>query len=264
MRVWGVLVAAGYRRFATYRAASLGGALTNSVFGLLRAGVVTGAVASAGGALAGYDATSAATYVFVTQAVIAPVNVFTWDDLALRVRSGDIAIDLARPVDLQVQYAAADLGRALAQLLPRSLPPLVVGALTFGIALPGDPLVLAAGLLSVLLAVAISFACRFLTNLASFWLVEVRGLIGFYTAATAFLCGLFVPVTWFPGWLHAVAVATPFPAMVQAPCDVLTGRAGGADVVGVLAVQGGWLVVTVLAGRLVLRRAAQRLVVQGG
>ena len=264
MRVWGVLVAAGYRRFASYRAAMLGGALTNAVFGLLRASIVSGAVVSAGGAIAGYDAASAVTYAFVTQAVIAPVNVFTWDSLALRVRSGDIALDLARPVDLQLQYAAEDLGRAAAQILPRAMPPLLVGALTFGLAVPTDPLVVATGLLCVVIGVGISFACRFLVNLTSFWLVEIRGLITLYTSVSAFLCGLFVPVAWFPGWLHTIALATPFPWMVQAPSDVLTGRVDGAGLLAVLAVQLGWLAAVVLAGRVVLARASRRLVVQGG
>jgi ABC-2 type transport system permease protein len=264
VRVVGVLVRAGFRRHASYRAATLGGALTNSVFGLLRASIVAAAVTSAGGMVAGYDAAAAVTYAWVTQAVIAPVNVFAWTEVAERVRTGDIAVDLARPVDVQLHFAAVDLGRALSTLLPRALPPLVVGALTFGLVLPGRPIVWLAVPVCVLLAVGVSFACRFLLNLVSFWLLDVRGPVTLYVSVAALLGGLYVPVGWFPGWLHAVAVSTPFPSMVQAPADVISGRVGGLALLGTLATQAGWLVATVVAGRVVLARATRKLVLQGG
>ena len=106
------------------------------------------------------------------QAFLAPVYVFGWNELALRVRTGDIAVDLARPVDLQLSWLFADLGRAAYSLLPRGIPPLLVGAVTFGLALPTSPWRWLLGLLSLTLAVAVSFCCRFAVNLAAFWRIE--------------------------------------------------------------------------------------------
>jgi len=260
----GVLIGAGFRRYARYRGAMIGGALTNSVFGLLRASILAATISSAGGSLIGYDTAQVVTYAWITQAVIAPVELFTWVDLAVRVRTGDIAVDLARPIDLQLMYGLADLGRAVAVLLPRTLPPLVVGALTFGLALPADPWSYLAGVLSLVLAVGISFCCRFLMNLTAFWLLDIRGMSTVYVTLSNVLSGLYAPVHWFPGWLAALAAATPFPSMVQTPCDLLTGRATGTAAAGLLAVQAGWLLVTLLAGRLVLARGTRTLVVQGG
>jgi ABC-2 type transport system permease protein len=79
----------------------LAGAFTNTVFGLIRAYITVGAIGAAGGTLAGYDAKAGITYAFLAQALIAPVNIFTWNEFALRVRTGDVAVDLARPVDPQ-------------------------------------------------------------------------------------------------------------------------------------------------------------------
>lgn len=258
------LVVAGFRRYASYRGAMLGGALTNSVFGLLRASIVTAAITTAGGTLGGYGVAAGVTYAWITQALIGPLQIFTWDELALRVRTGDIAVDLIRPLDLQLQYAAADVGRAVAIFLPRGAPPLAVGALTFGLALPGEPLAYLAGALAVVLGIGISFACRYLVNLAAIWLLDVRGLLTTYVTVSSVLCGLVIPVHWFPGWLATLATATPFPSMLQAPADVLTGRATTADLPGLLAVQAAWLVSTVAAGQIVQRLGTRRLVVQGG
>lgn len=264
MRAVWALVGAGFRRHASYRGAIAAGALSNSVFGVLRASIVTATIVSAGGELGGYAVASGVTYAWVSQALIAPLQIFTWDELALRVRTGDIAVDLARPVDLQLQYAAADVGRASAITLPRALPPLVIGAMTFGLALPRTPTTYLAGVTAVVLGVGVSFACRYLVNLCAIWLLDVRGLLTVYVTISSVLCGLVIPVHWFPGWLAALARATPFPSMLQAPADILTGRVTGAAMPALLGTQLAWLVGMITAGRVVQHFGTHRLVVQGG
>ena len=136
----------------------VGGAFTNAVFGLLRASVLVAALQSRGGAVGGYDRDTAVTFAWVTQALIAVVEMFAWSEIALRVRTGDVAVDLARPLDPQVAWAAADLGRAAAVVLPRALPILLVGAVTTGLHLPATAGPYLLGALSVVLATLLSFA----------------------------------------------------------------------------------------------------------
>ncbi|WP_432494691.1 ABC transporter permease [Kineococcus auxinigenes] len=259
-----VLVVAGFRRYSAYRAATAAGALANTVFGAIKAAVLTGTVAAAGGSVAGYGIAQAATFAWVSQALLAPLSVFADDHLARRVRTGDIAVDLARPVDPQLAAWAEDLGRAAFQLLPRGLPPLLVGALSTGLALPGEPGGHLLGLLSLVLGVSISFALRWAVGLTAFWLVDVRGILLLYTVCATVLTGLAVPVAWFPPWLAALAAATPFPSVLQAPADVFTGVVTGPAALGVVAVQLAWLAGLVLLGRVLLAAGSRRLVVQGG
>ncbi|WP_432976136.1 ABC transporter permease [Dactylosporangium sp. CA-233914] len=258
--MYATLFVLGFRRWSAYRAAALGGAFTNCVFGLIRSAVMAAVVAGAGGALAGYDATTSATYVWLGQALIGPVQLFTWTELAQRIRTGDIAIDLARPADPLLSYLAADLGRAAFSLLPRGLPPMAVGLLATGLALPHAVAPYALGLASVVLAAALSFACRWLVNLSAFWLLDLRGPMTLYLVLSGVLCGLVVPVHWFPGWLAALAAATPFPSMLQAPIDVLMGRAGAQAVLLQLL----WLIGLLALGRAGFALGARKLVVQGG
>jgi ABC-2 type transport system permease protein len=255
---------AGFRRWSTYRSATAAGAFTNSVFGLAKASLTVAAISSAGGHIAGYDAAAGATYAWWTQALLGPVNVFQWTELAERVRTGDIAVDLARPVDLQLSWLAADLGRAAYTFLPRGIPPLVVGALTFGLTGPSSVWPYLIGLLSIVAAAALSFAGRFAMNLSSFWLVEIRGLSTLYMVLLGVLCGLIIPVPWFPDWLLFLARCTPFPSMLQTPVDLMSGRVGGADALVALGIQLLWLAAFLLLGRRMLRAATHKLVVQGG
>lgn len=255
---------AEFRRHSTYRLAIAAGVFTNTVFGFIKVGVLFGAITAAGGDIAGYGFRQAATYVWLGQVLLAPVAMFAWSDVADRVRTGEIAIDLARPVDLQLSYWARDLGRAALALPTRGLPPLVLGGVLMGLAYPSTWTAYPLGLVSVALGVSVSFLCRYGVNLISFWTVDVRGYLNLYTLALGLFSGFYLPVHIFPGWLLTIAYATPFPAMFQSPIDVLAGRVVDADALRLMGVQCAWLVGLMVLTRLLLWRGTRRLVVQGG
>lgn len=264
MRTYFQLALAGFRRYSTYRMAILAGVFTQSVFGFIRVSVLFAAIAVAGGELAGYDRQQASTYVWLGQALLAPLALFGWSELADRIKNGDIAVDLARPVDVQLAWWAADFGRALFQLLTRGLAPLAIGALTVGIALPGSWTAYPLGVVSVVLGVSLSFILRFGVNLVAFWTIDIRGFIGLYFVVVAPFSGLFIPVHLFPDWLTTIAYATPFPSLLQSPIDVLSGRVLGVEALSVVASQVGWLLLLTVFTRWLMSRAARKLVVQGG
>jgi ABC-2 type transport system permease protein len=258
------LARAGFARWATYRQAALAGMFTNTVFGVIKLSVLLAIIKQTGGTVAGYDRDQLSTYVWMSQALIAVVAVFGSSDLAQRVRTGDIAVDLARPLDLQLSWLATDLGRAAYAVFARGVLPMVLGGALFGFSFPTDPAAVALLAPAVLLAVVVSFACRFLVNLAAFWVVEIRGPLTIYVLTTNLLCGLIIPVQLFPTWLKVLAYATPFPWLLQAPCDLATGQSRGWAAAGTVAAQLAWSLALLALGRLVLARATRKLVVQGG
>jgi ABC-2 type transport system permease protein len=255
----------GYRRYAAYPGATAAGLFTNAFFGFLQAYILL-AVYEHRSDIGGYDAADAVTYVWLTQGLLSVVASFgpSWTELALRVRSGDIAVDLGRPLDLQRTQLAHDLGRAGYQLVYRAVPPFVLGALLFELTAPADALVWAAFAASVALAVVVSFAVRFIVNLLSFWLTDYRGAMLLAMTISHLLSGLIVPLAFFPEPFDAVARALPFASMLQLPVDVFVGAATGAEIAAVLAIQALWAVVLLALGRAVLAAGTRKLVIQGG
>jgi ABC-2 type transport system permease protein len=239
----------------------LAGLFTNVVFGVFICSVLLATVDAGGGSVAGYDRETAATNVWVMQGLFAVMYMQTFSELAERVRSGDIAVDLARPVDVQFAWLATDLGRAGFVTLARLFVPVGFGALFFGARGPATPGRAVAFAVGLVLAVVVSFACRFAVSLVAFWLVEIRGIMTFFSVGSGLLAGLIVPLHLFPGWARTAAYATPFPAMLQAPADLWVGRG---SVPWLLAMQLAWAVVMLAVGRLVFRRGIAKLVVQGG
>ena len=255
---------AGVRRYSAYRQAAFAGAFTNIVFGSIKIGILFAVARSAGGRVGGYDRISLATYTWVSQGIIAVVVMFQWTDVSERVLSGNIAIDLLRPLDPQLYWLAHDLGRAAASIAMRMVPPIVIGGLIFGIALPHRPIAYAVFPASLMFAVVVSFACRWLVSLVAFWLTQIRGVLTIYILSTNLLSGLIIPLQIMPRWLDILAHCTPFPSMLQTPVNVWTGVGGTAASLRDVGLQIVWAIAMLSIGRTVFRRATRVLVVLGG
>lgn len=264
--VYVAIATRAFRRYSTYRAATLSGIFTNSVFGIIYSFAYL-ALWTANPTAGGYDKVDAVTYVWLGQALLMTVALWgggTTDDLAERIRTGDIAIDLHRPIGLVSWYLAGDLGRALFHLLTRGLAPTVVGVILFDISLPASPAAALGFAFAVPFAVVVSFCIRFLVASSAFWLLDQSGVKVMSGAFAIFFSGMMLPLVLFPGWLGAVARALPWAAYVQVPADIWLGKRTGADLVLALGFQVMWAVVLLAGCLLVVRAATRKVVVQGG
>ncbi|MEV8639135.1 ABC-2 family transporter protein [Streptosporangium sp. NPDC051023] len=212
--------------------------------------------------LAGYDITDAVTFCFLSQAFIGPMQVFGGGlDLAGRVRSGDVAVDLVRPASLQLWSLADDVGRAAYLFLLRSLPPTVVGAALFGLVVPVDPMTWLSFAAGFALGVVVSFGWRYLIALSACWIIDDKGVQSLSLVLTFFFSGMVLPLNLFPGWLGTLAQALPWSAMVQVPADLYLGKR---DILGALGFQAAWAVALLALGALVTLAARRKVVIQGG
>ncbi|MEU4802022.1 ABC-2 family transporter protein [Actinosynnema sp. NPDC023587] len=234
------------------------GLAANTTFGLLRTAVMVAVVGAV--PKAGYDVPTAVAYVWVGQGLMAFAQL--WGDTALaeRVRSGDVVVDLYRPWHLQAALFATDIGRAAYSLLIRFTPTVLIGALVFPFHWP-EPAAWPVFALSALLALTVSFGVRFLLNASTFWLMDNRGVMSLYSVMSSVLCGLALPLSFFPEWARTLLWATPFPAIIQGPVDIWTGHGPQWTT---LAHQVFWAVAVLFAGHVVLGRAVRKVVVQGG
>ncbi|QDQ11778.1 ABC transporter permease [Streptomyces spectabilis] len=265
-RLYAAVAGGNFRRFATYRMATLAGVFTNTVFGVILAYTYKALWDERPG-LGGYDQAQALTYVWLGQALLMTVAAMGGGfeaDLMERIRTGDVATDLHRPVDLQAWWLASDLGRAAFHLLGRGVVPMTFGALAFQLALPKSLLTWLATLLAVLLGVVVSFALRYLVALSAFWLLDGAGVAQISWLAGTFFSGMLLPLNVFPGVLGEVARALPWSALLQVPADVFLGKHTGTGLLAIYAFQAAWAAGLLAVGRLLQGVATRRVVVQGG
>jgi len=259
----GAITASGFRRFATYRQATIAAFSTNIMFGFLRTYVLL-AVAG-GGVVAGYSGSQLLTYVWTGQGLIGVIMLWGWTDLSDRIRTGDIVTDLLRPVHPAINYLAADLGRAGHAMIFRFVPPILVGFIFFDLYLPREAITYPLFAISVLLAIVVCFGCRYLINSAAYWLLDIRGVNQAWLFASGLMSGLYFPILFLPDWAVALLwFGTPGPSFLQAPMDILVERQAMPIRLGMIGVQVLWAALLLWLCYLVQRRAERKLVIQGG
>ncbi|WP_053619837.1 ABC-2 family transporter protein [Nocardiopsis sp. NRRL B-16309] len=266
MRVYCAVAARGLRRYSTYRAAVAAGLFTNSVFGVINAMVLL-ALFAARPEINGYDAEDAVTQVFVAQGLIAVVAIMGSPlELGERIRTGAVATDLLRPVSLLGWWLADDLGRAAFHLVFRGIPVFAVGAFLFDLLIPTDPWRWAAVAVSIALATLVSFALRYLYELAGFWLMDTRGVQTVAGLLGPIAAGMLLPLPLFPAGVGEVLRLLPWASIVQLPAEVFLGKdtLPGGTVLSGLAVQAGWALALFAFAAWATSRATARVVVQGG
>jgi len=263
MRLFWELGRTSFRLQLTYRAANLAGLATNFFFGLLRAAVLV-ALYGARQEVSGISLQAAVTYTGLSQASIAYLLAFGWWEVMESVYSGNIATDLTKPMDYFTFWLARDAGRSAASFLLRSLTIMLGYALVFDITLPGSAVQWIALIPALIGSWLISFAWRFLVNLAAFWTPDARGVGRFAFGLSWFLSGFLMPLRFFPPWFIQFSRWTPFPSMVNTVVEIYVGVLTGPALARALLTQLAWFVALAILCQIVLRAGVRRLVIQGG
>ncbi len=192
-----------------------------------------------------------------------PSNLPRWY-ITQQVRTGDIQMDLLRPLDFPFHLLARSTGMTLYILAIPCLPACLMGALFLGLKAPAST---QAGLLfvpSLALAFLVAFGLNFLMGMVAVYAIQVQRISWVYFSVVNFFSGQVVPLWIFPPLLARVAALLPFQALVGIPLSIYIGRLEGAQALQAIGLQAGWAMTLLLAGRLVWSRAHRKLTVQGG
>ncbi len=246
-----------------YRAAALGGLVTQLFFGIILVYLYR-ALLNSPADTAAMQAT--ATYVWFQQAFFRML--FSSDNtLSGIILKGDMAYQLVRPVDQYSFWFARTLASKLTGSVMRAIPLLlIVSWLPQGVGM-GRPASLPA-LLSAMAALLLGFLVITAVSSLSDGLVlltlDNRGVNAILSFLIVFFGGNLLPLTLFPAsWQRAIAYL-PFSQILDTPIRLYTGEYALASFPGLALMQLAWLAFFVAVGRLLWRGTLRRIVVQGG
>jgi ABC-2 type transport system permease protein len=178
--------------------------------------------------------------------------------------TGNIAVELVRPVDYQKANFAITMGNGFAEGVLVAAIGLAFALFIGFTAPPAQPLTW----LFFLVALAFSFVTKFLVvyifGLFTFWTMGGMGMSWFRRGLTDFFSGALIPLAFFPGWLQTVAAALPFRAIVSTPAMIFIEQLTPSQILVTFAVEAAWAVGLWYLARLVWHFAMQKLTVQGG
>lgn len=264
MRLYLELARRAFRQQLAYRGATLAGIFTNAIFGMMIASVYLGLYRSQGddnAVVRGWSADQTVTLVWINQSLLMTVYMWGWWEVIRTIQSGEIVMDLLKPMDFFAYWLSRDVGRAAAHFLIRGVPTFTIGVLLFDVVVPESVLHALAFGLSIPLAVVVSFAFRFMLNLAGFWVLDHRGISYLSMALINLLSGFLIPLAFFPAPLRIISEILPFRAIIMIPNEIYLGQINPA--LGLL-FQCLWIGVMVLGARWILAKGERKVVVQGG
>lgn len=257
--VWRRLVRIGFQQQSAYAWATVISSLVGTIYALLYLALWQ-AVTPPEGAPP-YTTETLKGLVALTQ-ILAAVALFLPAGLGIQhqVRTGALAVELARPVSFYRATLARSAGQLLHFALYRCLPIAIVLGLTIGLPLPPSGLRLVGALVTLCIGIYTALTIYYMMGLSALWTGQIRWIHWLYMSVSQFLSGGWLPFEVLPSWLRPIAFYSPIAATMGHPIRLYQGIGG----VESLLLPIGWALILSLLARQMTRAALHQVEIQGG
>ena len=246
-----------------YRGAVVGGVICQMFFGLILIALYRALYAGKPQAM---SLSSVTTYVWLQQAFFRML-LASDADLLDKIRTGNIAYDLCRPLQLYGYYYSRIMAQKLLGSLLRAAPMLVFAALLpegWGICLPASLPAFCAAVFGLFLGLLCMCALENVTMGFTMRTLDSRGMQAMLNLLMMILSGNILPLTLFPDSWQRVITALPYAQLLDAPIRLYTGERALSAAPGVLVMQIVWAAAIVGLGLLLWRSNQKKMILQGG
>lgn len=204
------------------------------------------------------------TYIILSRIIYTQITWGFIPKIGNKIHHGGIIMDLLKPIDFQFFMYLGRIGDFISFATLTAIPLLIVCGLTLGIQAPLSPMTLFYFILSMLMAMTISFFVEFWIGLLTFYTNFSWGLQTFQESLVALFSGALIPLTFFPHWLLTITNLLPFKEMSYSPVAIYLGLIKGSEIYSTLVFQFIWMIALMILSRLFYSFAIKRITVQGG
>lgn len=204
------------------------------------------------------------TYTVISSAISVVLITNVERRLQNSVRTGTIAVDMVRPVNIFKVFFAEDLGNLTALVFQNLIPILIVGAVLIGVPKPASPISLLLFGVSLFLAYCINYLLAVLFGMLAFSIIEMDALFQVKKHLIRLLSGSIIPIWFMPQWFAAVLKCLPFVYLYQMPLDMYIGKYTPQSLVWGLGVQCVWVIGLYFVYQIRQKSVIKQLMVQGG
>ena len=247
-----------------YRAAALAGLSTQFAWGFMEI-LAFSAFYRANPAAFPMEFSHLVSYVWIQQAFLSVI--VPWGGLSVSesIISGNIAYDLARPMDLYNRWFCETASYKASGFLLKCAPVLIAAFMLpepYRLILPPSVPQLLMFLISVFLTLSVVTAYCLIDAGSVFYTMSRYNVI--FVIAADFFAGNYIPLPFFPESIRKIVELSPFGAMANMPLRIYSGDIAGTDAVVGIGLQLFWFIVLLLLGKGLIKKALRRVVTQGG
>lgn len=250
-----------------YRAAALAGVFTQFIWGGMEV-LVFRAFYQADSSAFPMSLQATCSYVWLQQAFLALFMGWLMENEVFEgIKSGNIVYELCRPIDLYHMLFFRSMAHRISRATLRCMPILIIASFLpapYGLSLPVSPMAGGLFLLGTGLGLLVTVAFCMLVYISVFYTISPQGIRMLAVSALELLTGSILPLPFFPQGIRRVLELLPFAAMQNVPLRIYSGNLAGAESLRALSLQLFWLVFLVIGGRLLMKNASKKIVLQGG
>lgn len=208
------------------------------------------------------------SYIWMQQAFLALY--MTWfmeNDIFDSISNGNITYELCRPVDMYNMWFVRSMATRFSRAVLRCMPILLFAFLLpkpYGLILPKNPLIAIQFLVSMTIGFLVVVSFCMLIYIVTFFTISPQGVRILAVSAVEFLSGAIVPLPFLPDKVRYILELLPFASMQNAPFRIYSGDISGMNSLTTIALQIFWLLILILVGKQLMKKALQQVVVQGG
>jgi len=252
-----------------YRTAALSGTIVGVFWGLVEVLIFTIFYTYGSNYTnnAGITLSQVISYAWLNQVLfgIQPMSVDS--DILQKITSGDVGVELCRPLDLYSHWFAKTMASRLTPFLFRGGLTMIVAFLMpvgWRLSPPASVAGLALFLLSLCSAIMLCSAYGMLVNAIRVNITWGEGPTYMILFVGGVLSGGYFPLQLWPAFMQRFLLLQPFAGYMDIPVRLYIGSMPISDAGWALALQWGWALSFIIVGKWVLRRKCERIIIQGG
>jgi ABC-2 type transport system permease protein len=181
-----------------------------------------------------------------------------------RIRTGQIATDLLKPVDFQISQGIQSISDGFFNGA-MGIIVFLCGFSVFGTQVfPASASALGLAVVSFLLSFMIMYGIGFLFVQGAFYTYSGYGIFASRNALQLTFSGVSAPLDYYPPLLRTITEWLPFRHTIYTPISIYLGWAKDNDAYSLLLQQTAWVLGLFMVGRLIMKQAIKQLEVQGG
>jgi ABC-2 type transport system permease protein len=185
-------------------------------------------------------------------------------ELAYQVMEGRLAMDLIKPVNIQLMYVARAAGESVFRLVLLTVPTALLLFFVYPVRLPSSARHTGAFLVSVILSFLIVAAINFIVGTFALRLQSILGLLRAKFFLLELFSGLLLPISFFPGVFQKIFHLLPFEYISYVPMLIYLGKLNGSSLMRAICVQIFWVGVLLAFGNAMWGWSSRKVAIQGG
>jgi ABC-2 type transport system permease protein len=250
-----------------YRSAAIAGIVTQFFWGFMYVFIYQAFYANVDANVA-INFNEIVTYVWLNQAFLALIFIALRDsDINESIKSGTVAYELCRPYNLYLWWYVKIITKKYASFLLRCSPILIVALLLpepYGLSMPLSVTSFLLSIACLVLGSLVLTAMTMIVQIIAFFNNNDEGITSIFVSIANLLSGLILPVPLLPNIIQTATYLLPFRLIGDLPFRVYSGNIGTNEAFINIGLQLFWIIVLMIVGNMLMKKATKKIFIQGG